>query len=73
MAGWEEASVASRSRRAIPLAPCSRRARADAKARTPAPPVMMALPLTAKRARAPSVAVRDGWSGGGGAVRGLPG
>ncbi len=60
MAGWEDLRVDSISRRAMPLAPCSSRARADARARTPAPPVMMALPLTAKRARARSVADREG-------------
>lgn len=60
MAGWEEARVDSRSRRATPLAPCSRRAWAEARARTPAPPVIMALPLTAKRARALWVGESEG-------------
>jgi hypothetical protein len=71
MAGREAMRVDSRSRRATPLAPCSRRARAVARARTPAPPVMTAFPLTAKRARARLVGESEGWSGGGGAVRGL--
>ena len=50
--------------------PCSRRARADANARVPAPPVMTALPGQAKRATARSAADKDDGKEGKGAVRG---
>ena len=57
MARLADLSVGSRSSSASPSKPCSSIARALARASVPAPPVMTALPLMAKRARARSVAV----------------
>lgn len=66
----DDARVAERSNKATPDAPCSSRARAEARASVPAPPVSMQCPEMVKRANA-----RVGGSveaiEGRGAVRGL--
>ena len=62
-----EDSASCRSMRQTPEAPCSRRARADARARVPAPPVITAFPSTAKRWAARS-AGSVAWMGGSGLV-----
>lgn len=63
--------VLLRSRRAKPERPCSSIARAEARAKVPAPPVMTAFPVRPNRARARSEGVRDAGSGGRGSVSGL--
>ena len=71
---FEASSVAGRSHRVTELALCSRRARADARASVPAPPVMTALPGHAKRLNARAAKERDrigSRSGSSGAVSGL--
>src|SRR4051794_33598121 len=64
-------SVQGKSSNARPPRPCSRSARADARARVPAPPVMTALPVMAKRVRARSDAESEVGTGGRGAVSGF--
>lgn len=70
MAISEAFSVAGRSRSVTWFEPCSRRARAEAKASVPAPPVMTALPGQAKRAFARSSHDRLDGRGCNGAVSG---
>lgn len=70
IASLEDFKVPGKSRRKTLEAPCSRSARADARAREPAPPVMTTLPPTAKRWAARSMAEVLS-IGGSGAVRGF--
>ncbi len=56
MLSLEDVRVVERSMRQIAEAPCSRRARAAARPRVPAPPVRTALPSMVKRCVARSVA-----------------